>query len=177
MLSAAACGQATTGASGAAHRALPSSPRASSPTTSAPTPSAEQSTAAQHATPPPDEDEHLTQPVALPACPHKTVSPHFATVQAMMRYLAAAWNRNDLDALCHVTNPNARSLLRDMHKEAVNLRLNHCVRQAYLISGYVCYLDHDFPAWRHKHGTGHAVFDAAPADRPGWFMTVFESCD
>jgi hypothetical protein len=92
----------------------------------------------------------------------------------MMRYLAAAWNRNDLDALCHVTNPNARHLLRDMHEEAVHLRLDHCDRQS--LGSYVCYLDHDYPAKMRKHGVGHAVFDAAAADRPGWYMTVFESC-
>lgn len=91
-----------------------------------------------------------------------------------MRYLAAAWNRNDRDALCHVTNPNARGLLRDMRKEAVHLRLDHCAPQP--TSSYVCYLDHDYPASMHKRGVGHAVFDAAPADRPGWYMTVFESC-
>lgn len=91
-----------------------------------------------------------------------------------MRYLASAWNRNDLDELCHVTNPNARFLLNDMHGEAVNLRLNHCSPQPG--GARICYFDHDYPKRMHKMGTGHAEFDVAPARRPGWYMTVLEGC-
>jgi hypothetical protein len=28
----------------------------------------------------------------------------------------------------------------------------------------------------HKRGVGHATFDAAAATKPGWYMTIFESC-
>jgi predicted lipid-binding transport protein (Tim44 family) len=185
LLAVTACGQATTSHSVAArglstppastspsaHRSVPpSSPLpATPPATSSATPSAARTT-----TPPEPEDEHLSQPVALPRCPHTTPSPHFATVDAMMRYLAAAWNHHDLDQLCHVTNPNARELLTQMHSEALNLRLDHCTAQP--TGDYVCYLDHDYPRSTHRHGVGHAIFRAAPAARPGWYMTVFESC-
>lgn len=119
--------------------------------------------------------EHFTQPIAVPDCPYSQgPSPHFTTPEAAMRYLAAAWNRRDLASLCHVTNPYARNLLYDMHREAVNLRLDHCVRN--YDGTYECYFDHDYPASMHKKGTGHATFDVAAAARPGWYMTVFEGC-
>jgi hypothetical protein len=179
LLAVAACGQqaSTTGSLGVRPAATrppaatspPSGPLTWQPTVTATPPPPKQ--------PHPKQDEHLTQQVVLPKCPHTTASPHFATPEAMMRYLAAAWNRNDIDAMCHVTNPYARELLARMHGEAVNLRLNHCERQPGE-GWYVCYLDHDYPASMHKRPgrVGHAVFDAGPADRPGWYMTIFESC-
>jgi hypothetical protein len=91
-----------------------------------------------------------------------------------MRYLAAAWNRNDVRALCPVTNPNARGLLLEMRSEAVNLRLTTCEHDP--DGTYQCSFRHDYPASMHKSGVGHALFAAAPADRPGWYMTVFEGC-
>jgi hypothetical protein len=119
------------------------------------------------------ERGRLTQPIALPHCT-TGVSPHFDTPEASMRYLAAAWNRDDLDALCAVTNPNARLLLLNMHAEAVNLQLQRCKQ---LPDGsYECTFTHDFPTIMHRHGKGHAWFRAAPADRPGWYMTIFEGC-
>ncbi|MFL6140133.1 MAG: hypothetical protein ACJ74O_20355 [Frankiaceae bacterium] len=183
LLAVAACGQASTSQgsggtpgqdrkvdAGARVVARPAATRAPAPT---PAPIATTTDPASSEPP----EEHLTQPIAMPRCPHSTPSPHFTTAEAMMRYLASAWNRRDLDQLCHVTNPNARSLLAAMHAEAVNLRLNHCEAQVDLT--YVCYLDHDYPASMHgghaRHG-GQAVFRAAAAGRPGWYMTVFESC-
>ena len=120
--------------------------------------------------------EHLTQPIALPSCPGTGHSPHFESPESAMRYLAAAWNRHDLDALCHVSNPNARFLLHQMHDEAVNLRLNHCRSNGVGDGTFSCYFDHDYPRSMHKHGTGHAVFDVGPADLPGYYMTIYEGC-
>lgn len=175
MLAAAtACGQGAAPHAGL-HNAQPAKPSAAPSPASTGAPAATPSgRPAREAEPERAEPAHDAQPASLPTCPHDTASPHFDTPQAMMRYLAAAWNRGDLDALCHVTNPDARAELAAMHSEAVNLRLRRCAEQA---EGYVCYLDHDFPKSRHKHGIGHAVFDAGPADTPGWYMTVFESCD
>ncbi|MDQ1703819.1 MAG: hypothetical protein QOF18_185 [Frankiaceae bacterium] len=119
--------------------------------------------------------EHLTQPIALPSCPGTGHSPHFTTPEAAMTYLAAAWNRGDLDALCHVTNPNARFLLNDMHSEANHLRLQRC-RAGALDGMLLCVFTHGYPASMHKHGIGHAYFDVGPADTPGWYMTVYEGC-
>lgn len=152
-------------------------------TQSAPAPTVPVSVPAPKPTPTPTpthhhdhgEREHLTQPVAVPKCPH-TKSPHFNTPEAAMRYLAAAWNRNDLADLCHVTNPNSRALLNEMHSEATNLSLNHCIKQP--AGDYECFFDHDYPkAMKPKpKGHGHAEFQVGPAGTPGWYMTVFEGC-
>jgi hypothetical protein len=49
---------------------------------------------------------HRTQTdKATPTAPAAPRQLHFATPQAAMRYLAAAYNRNDLAALKHVTTP------------------------------------------------------------------------
>jgi hypothetical protein len=100
---------------------------------------------------------------------------HFATPEAAMRYLAAAYNRNDLPALKKVTNPPARAALLEMRQEATNLQLTGCSRQPR--GDYVCSFRHDFPERRHRVGHGQATFLAAPADKPGWYMTVLLDCD
>jgi hypothetical protein len=100
---------------------------------------------------------------------------HFTTPQAAMRYLTAAYNRNDQAALRKVTNEIARSALLRLRDEATNLRLQSCTRNR---SGdYTCEFRHDFPAHRHRTGHGHATFTVAPADKPGWYMTVLVRCD
>jgi hypothetical protein len=104
-------------------------------------------------------------------------SPHFDTPEAAMTYLAAAWNADDLVSLKHVTNPSARAELDAMHDVAVNLRLDRCeVNEG--VGDYTCYFDHDFPTTRTtvEGERGQAIFLAGPADKPGWYMTVFESC-
>ena len=84
-------------------------------------------------------------------------------------------------SLKHVTNPSARDELDNMHGVATNLRLNHCEKQD--AGDYVCTFDHDYPPRAsttmpiaHAGHTGEAVFLVGPADTPGWYMTVFESC-
>jgi len=121
-----------------------------------------------------EQREHLTQPVALPKCDPSFPSPHFDTPDPAMRYLASAWNRNDGKELCTVTNPNARQVLADMHREAINLRLARC--KHFADGTYECTFRHDYPASMHKKGIGHAYLHVAPADRPGWYMSVFEGC-
>jgi len=103
-------------------------------------------------------------------------SPHFDTPEAAMTYLAEAWNADDLVSLKHVTNPAARDELDAMHSEATNLRLDRCELNEG-VGDYTCYFDHDYPASHESAGEqGQAVFLAGPADKPGWYMTVFESC-
>jgi hypothetical protein len=122
---------------------------------------------------PETDDDFVPQPIALPDCPGG-VSPHFDTPEAAMTYLASAWNRDDLADLCQVTNPNARLLLLEMHREAVNLRLAHCDKVG--VGQYTCQFSHDYPKKMHKKGIGHATLDVAAADVPGWYMTVYEGC-
>jgi hypothetical protein len=107
--------------------------------------------------------------------------PHFATPEEAMRFLADAWNRNDIVNLKHVTDVNARDELEAMHGVAVNLRLNHCDKNPE--GDYMCHFDHDYPRHAsttmpedHPGAKGEAVFRVGPADTPGWYMTVFESC-
>jgi hypothetical protein len=100
---------------------------------------------------------------------------HFATPEAAMRYLAAAYNRNDLAALKHVTTPEARQNLLFMRPTADSLRLVGCTVNAGR-GDYLCGFTHGFPAATHQAGTGHAHFTAAPADKVGWYMTVLNDC-
>jgi hypothetical protein len=101
---------------------------------------------------------------------------YFASPEASMRYLSAAYNRNDLAALKHVTTPEARTNLQFMRPNAVNLRLVGCSANAGH-GDYTCSFSHDFPAASHRSGHGQAHFTVAPADRVGWYMTVLEDCD
>src|SRR5205085_10505941 len=107
--------------------------------------------------------------------------PHFATPEDAMRYLADAWNRDDVVSLKHVTDPSARDELDTMHSVATNLRLTRCDKNP--IGDYSCHFAHDYPphpsttmALEHQGMVGEAVFTVGPADTPGWYMTVFESC-
>jgi hypothetical protein len=103
-------------------------------------------------------------------------SPHFTTPQASMRYLAAAYNRNDLASLMHVTTPAARHNLLLMRANAPNLRLISCAANTGA-GDYTCAFTHEFPVTAQRSGHGQAHFTVAPADRPGWYMTVLEDCD
>jgi hypothetical protein len=123
----------------------------------------------------------LAQPAAAPAAlaaSQTASSPHFATPQAAMAYLASAWNRNDQTELGYVTNPAARDALSAMRTDAVNLRLDHCDPRTGA-GDYICYFKHDFlPGTAPSPGAvGQAVFLAGPAGTPGWYMTVFETCN
>ena len=92
-----------------------------------------------------------------------------------MIYLADAYNAGDLTALHHVTEPRAFSRLMSMRSDAINLRLEYCAPNPR--GDFTCYFRHDFPASEHKTGHGQAVFIAAPALNPGWYMYQFQSCD
>jgi len=127
----------------------------------------------RHARPAEIDDEVVRPPIKEPTCPGGPTV-HFDTPEAAMSYLAAAWNRNDLAALCQVTNPNARFELNDMHREAVNLRLKSC--DQFKVGYYNCTFIHDYPPRMHKSGTGRAWLVAAAADNPGWYMTIYEGC-
>ena len=120
-------------------------------------------------------DQPSTSIVRSPA-PAPTDGPrlYWATPQAAMRYLAAAWNRHDDVALRHVTTPDGRNALEEMRSEAVNLRLRACTRNP--AGDYTCVFDHDYPASMHKRGHGTATFIAGPAREHGWYMTSFVGC-
>ena len=116
------------------------------------------------------------RPKPTPPTPAGPRTPHFATPQASMRYLAAAYNHNDLASLVHVTTPTARTALQAMRRNATNLQLVSCTTNA-ARGDYTCAFTHDFPTASQRSGHGHAHFTVAPATRPGWYMTVLEDCD
>jgi hypothetical protein len=119
---------------------------------------------------------HRTPTPAPRPTPPAPRSPHFATPQASMRYLAAAYNGNDLASLMHVTTPAARHNLLLMRVNAPHLQLVSCAANAGA-GDYTCAFTHDFPVASQRSGHGQAHFTVAPADRPGWYMTVLEDCD
>ena len=119
---------------------------ASATTPPARTPSSAPSSAPSSSAP--SAESGSTTPTPKPAL-------HFATPEAAMRYLAAAYNRNDLPALKKVTNEPARAALVELRKEATNLQLTGCSRQPR--GDYVCSFRHDFPAHRHRAGHGQAA--------------------
>jgi hypothetical protein len=113
---------------------------------------------------------HTNTPV-----PPKNPGVHFDTPEAAMRYLANAWNHDDLTALKHVTDPSARGQLIGMKTEATNLTLDHCTKNAG--GDYECIFNHDYPkGYKTTKLHGTAEFTVGPADKPGWYMTYFESC-
>ena len=108
--------------------------------------------------------------------PPPASSVHFATPEAAMTYLADAWNRGDLTALKHVTDPGARDELQSMHAEATDLKLDHCTFSK-ARGDYECYFTHGFPkGYKAQSPIGTAEFTVGPADRPGWYMTYFVDC-
>ena len=118
---------------------------------------------------------HPAQPVRSTPTPTAPSRLFFTTPQAAMRYLSAAYNRNDVVALGHVTTPIARANLLAMRRTAVNLRLTGCAANAGR-GDFLCSFTHDYPAALHLAGNGHAHFTAAPADKFGWYMTVLNDC-
>jgi hypothetical protein len=116
------------------------------------------------------------RPKLAPTPPATPRTPHFATPEASMRYLATAYNGNDLASLMHVTTPTARNNLLLMRANATNLQLVGCKANA-ARGDYTCGFTHDFPVASHRSGHGQAHFTVAPATRPGWYMTVLEDCD
>jgi hypothetical protein len=115
------------------------------------------------------------QPAAdAPPSTTGVVRPHFSTPQAAMRYLAAAYDRNDVAALHYVTNPSSFKALMDMRSEAVDLQLRSCTPTGH--GDYNCVFQHRYPKSMHDSGYGESDFIAAPAINPGWYMYLFKDC-
>jgi hypothetical protein len=110
-----------------------------------------------------------------PAVAAHYTGPHFRTPQAAMRYLAAAFNRNDATELHHVTTPASYKELKAMRSGAVNLRLVSCVANKGH-GDYTCTFRHAYPKRLHKKGYGSSDMLVAPAINPGWYLYALLDC-
>jgi hypothetical protein len=142
-------------------------------------PSLPTSPIADHATPTPTASSHPSAPATPTAATNPTARPsappvHFDSPEAAMRYLAAAYDRGDRDALRAVTTPASREALWEMRSEAVNLRLTSCDRSS--DGSYVCQFTHDYPASLHLTGHGASTMLVSPATRPGWYLSELMDC-
>lgn len=109
-------------------------------------------------------------------------SPHFATPDDAMAYLAAAWNSGKVQELDYVTDPAGRQQMDSMAAQMVNLRFDYCSQNP--AGDYTCYFTHDIAASDSSttysnpmnYPPGEAVFTVAPAAAPGWYLTEVIHC-
>ena len=109
-------------------------------------------------------------------------APHFASPDAAMVYLAAAWNSGNVQEIDYVTDPAGRAQMDSMATLMVNLRFKSCT--ANQAGDYTCYFTHDIAASTSPttypnpggYPPGEAVFTVAPADGPGWYLTQVVHC-
>jgi hypothetical protein len=110
--------------------------------------------------------------------------PHFATPDAAMRYLVAAYNAHDLRSEMHVTTPDARTQLETERQWVNTFSFNNCQVDG-TQGDYICQFDMASMVATASPGTGTAAGNTssatatamgeitvlvAPADRPGWYM-------
>jgi len=109
-------------------------------------------------------------------------SPHFATPDDAMVYLAAAWNSGNVQEVDYVTDPSGRQQMDSMAAEMANLRFHSCSQNP--AGDYTCYFTHDIAASVSStiypnpmnYPPGEAVFTVAPAVAPGWYLTDVIHC-
>lgn len=109
-------------------------------------------------------------------------TPHFATPDAAMAYLAKAWNEGNVQELDYVTDPAGRDQMNSMAAQMVNLQFKSCTENP--AGDYTCYFMHNIApnvtgtTYPNPDGypPGEAVFTVAPAATPGWYLTEVEHC-
>ena len=109
-------------------------------------------------------------------------SPHFATPDSAMAFLATAWNTGNVQDLDYVTDPAGRQQMDSMAALMVNLKFDYC--SANPAGDYTCYFTHDIAPSDSSttypdpsnYPPGEAVFTVAPADTPGWYLTQVIHC-
>jgi hypothetical protein len=164
----------------------PTSPAAATITSTPPTPRA---TVLPTPTPTPSPSPtSIPTPTAVPVADEQ--SPHFATPDDAMRYLVAAYNKDDVRAEMHVTTPDSRDALEAERQWVKSFSFRDCTQNP---GGgdYSCVFDMvelvntPSPAASAPpiDGFGNAVGAmneitvlVAPAQRPGWYMYFNEGC-
>jgi hypothetical protein len=128
----------------------------------------------------------------IPADPkvvHAAVSaaqpPHFATPDAAMRYLAAAYNSGNETAIRHVTTPDSRTQFEAERQWVKTFRFSDCTANGAPTWDYNCVLDiiANVPGVSPNidANTGLVVMDevallVAPAARTGYYVEANEGC-
>src|SRR5215469_7151637 len=142
---------------------VPSRPAAAASKAASPLPSPGASLPSA-AVPLPSPASSVQPATDAPPSTTSVVRPQFSTPQAAMSYLAAAYNRDDVAALHHVTNPSSFEALMAMRSEAVDLQLRSCTPTGH--GDYNCVFQHRYPKSMHDSGYGESDFIAAPAINP-----------
>jgi hypothetical protein len=131
-----------------------------------------------------------TKQPPLSASPDHTASasgaaPHFATPDAAMRYLAAAYNSGDEVAIRHVTTPDSRSDFEAERQWVKTFSFRDCAAMGAPYWTYNCTLDitANMPGVNPNIDatTGLVVMDevaleVAPAARTGYYVDAVEGC-
>jgi hypothetical protein len=135
--------------------------------------------------PTPANPPSVPRPSAVPVAAGS--APHFATPDAAMRYLVAAYNRHDIASEMHVTTPDSRAAL-ETERQWVNTFSFHSCTVNPGGGDYSCQFDmvskvkkatnDDFNPFGDDvvENMGEITVLVAPAQRPGWYMYFNEGC-
>jgi hypothetical protein len=163
---------------GSPHQASPAGKRtqhATAVVNAAPQPAAAPAAGRAPATPAPAASPTAAAPAAATSPATGSTGPHFATPQAAMAYLAAAYNSDDTAALHVVTNAQSFTSLQSMRTTDTNLRLTSCRPTGH--GDDECTFRYTYVG-EGQHAARNAMVTAAPALNPGWYMYRFiEGCD
>ena len=114
-------------------------------------------------------------------------APHFATPDAAMRYLVAAYNSHDIAAEMHVTTPDSRAALETERQWVNTFSFHSCTLnpgggdyscQFDMVSKVKTATNDDFNPFGEDvvENMGEITVLVAPAQRPGWYMYFNEGC-
>jgi hypothetical protein len=153
-------------------------PVSAPPMPSVTTPSA---SASPVASTPPSAPKPSAVPVAAGS------APHFATPDAAMRYLVAAYNSHDIAAEMHVTTPDSRAALETERQWVNTFSFHSCTLnpgggdyscQFDMVSKVKTATNDDFNPFGDDvvESMGEITVLVAPAQRPGWYMYFNEGC-
>ena len=158
----------------------------------APAPQASQPKSAPPQAPQPPPAPTAVAPTAAPASRSADAPPHFATPDAAMRYLVAAYNSGDEAAVRHVTSPSSREPFEAERQWVKSFAFRSCAANGAPNWDYTCVLDiagrmPGVPDPATDPATGsmdpaslqamnEVTVLVAPAATPGWYLEANEGC-
>jgi hypothetical protein len=161
-------------------------PTSASPTTAAAAPDpvmAAPVTAAASTPAPKAPVAPVTRPTASPAAAAGV--PHFATPEASMRYLVAAYNTGNETNIRHVTTPTSRDQFESERQWVKKFTFHSCTANGAPAWDYICVLDitTTMPGVQvtTDPATGTPIMNevtvlVAPAARTGFYLEANEGC-